>query len=160
MSTQTRQKKYVELKTEKSFGDMIGMPFAFFFQEFKLFSIALLKYAGPFVALAILILGLMSNDIKNMFQSSSEPDAAFAGYLFFVILILNLGVLAIVTVTYSYVSVYETNGRGNFTIGDVGKLLKQSVFKIFVAGLLIGLMIVPALLIAIIPFFGIFAIIF
>ncbi len=160
MSTQTRKKKHVEFKTEKTFGDLIGMPFAFFFQEFKLFSIALLKYAGPFVALAFMILGLMSNDFIDLFKNSSEPTPAFFGYLFLVVLIFNLGVLAIVTVTYSYASVYEKHGRGNFSIADVGKLLKKSVFKIFAGGLLMGLMIIPVILIAIIPVFGILAIIF
>jgi len=160
MSTQTRTKKYVDFKTEKSFGDLIGMPFVFFFQEFKLFSIALLKYAGPFVALALMILGLMSNDFIDLFKNSSEPTPAFIGYLFLAILIFNLGLLAIVTVTYSYASVYEKYGRGNFSIADVGKLLKKSVFKIFTGGLLMGLMIIPVMLIAIIPVFGILAIIF
>lgn len=155
MEQKQRTKKYVDFKKEKTFGDLIGMPFAFFFQEFKTFSIALLKYAGPFVALTILILGLMTNSFVDMFKFSSEPEPAFFISIFSAIFVFNLGLLAIVTVTYSYASVYETYGKGNFTIDDVGKLLKKSVFKIFGGGILLGLMMIPVMLLAIIPVLGI-----
>ena len=54
-----------------------------------------------------------------------------------------LGILSVVVVTHSYITLYVRKGKGNFTKDDVGELLKKKIWKVlgvgFIAYLLTGI---------------------
>ncbi len=144
-------KKDINFIEERSFGDIIGAPFQFIIQEFKTFAGTLLKFAGPFVALAFLTISLLANDIYSSSVLNTKPSGATAVYVIILALSLMLGMLSIVVVTHSYISLYVKKGKGNFTKEDVGDLLKKNVWKIFGAGLLTYIMVVLGVLLLYIP---------
>ena len=146
-------KEYIDFQKERAFGDMIGAPFQFVFQEFKSLFLSILKYAGPFLLAAVLFLILT---VKKVAESFSTETTSLM-IIFFAGLIFALGILAMISTTYSYISAYVTYGKGNFTISDVGILLKRNVFKIFGGGFLLGIMVLPLFLLAIIPYIGLIA---
>lgn len=156
MEKEVQAKKYVELKQERTFGDMIGIPFTFLFQEFKGMMLAILKYGGSIFALAILLgVVLLRNaftefPLQGPMFSQNETAASF----FLVWFVFMIGIQVVVATAYHYMSAYEIHGKGNFTINDVGKGLFMTVLKIFGASLVLGLLSLPLFLFVAIPFIG------
>ncbi len=151
MENKTKQKEIVNFAKERDFGELIGAPFYFIIQEFKPFANTLIRFAGPWVAIALLGMTLLSNSIYKAVDSNTEPAGTIVIYVLFLGFFLMIGFLAAVTATHSYVSLYVRNGKGNFTIDEVGELVKRSVVKIFLAGILIYLMVVVGVLLFYIP---------
>jgi len=153
----TSKKKYVNVLEERTFGDMIGVPFAFLFQEFKGIILSILKYAGPIFTFAILLGVLLLKDaFTNLPLQGSIYSQNEIGFSFIIIwIIFMLAIHTIVAVTYKYVSVYEKYGKGNFTIKDVGEGLFMIILKILGASIILGIFSVLALVIlSLIPFVG------
>ncbi|MCF6365787.1 MAG: EI24 domain-containing protein [Bacteroidales bacterium] len=158
MGTQTKQKKIVIPLEERTFGDMIGIPFAFIFQEFKGIILSVLKYAGPLFAFAILLGVIFLKDAFNDFPLQGGMYSQNQITLAFILvwLIFILAIHTIIAVTYNYISVYEKHGKGNFTIKDVGDELFPVIFKILGASVIFGVLSVLAMfLLALIPVIGI-----
>jgi len=148
---ENKQKEIVNFIQERTFGDIIGGPFQFIIQEFKLFASTLLKYAGPFVALAFLGVSLLANNIYSSVVMKTNVSGSTVVYGIILVLSLMLGMLSIVVVTHSYISLYVENGKGNFTKEDVGILLKKNVFKVFGAGILTYIMVIIGALLLYLP---------
>ena len=55
-------KEAINFKKERSFGELIGVPFQFLFQEFKQIFLTALKYAGPFLFTAAVLLVISFNN--------------------------------------------------------------------------------------------------
>ena len=155
MSTETRNKKYVELMNERSFGDMIGISFTFLFQEFKGLMLAILKYGGSILALAILLgVVLLKDTFSDTLQGSMFSQNQVTISFFIVWLVFMIGIQVIVATAYHYISVYKIHGKGNFTIKDVGEGLLMTVLKIFGGSFVLGLLSIPLVLLAAIPVIG------
>lgn len=146
-----KKKEIVDFVKERDFGELIGAPFYFIIQEFKPFARSLLRYAGPWMAIALLGMALLSNSIWQAVDMGTEPSGVFVIYSLLMILFLMIGFLAAVTTTHSYITLYVRNGKDNFTIEEVGELVKRNVFKIFGAGILVYLMVVVGFLFFYIP---------
>lgn len=146
-----KQKEIVNFIQERTFGDIIGAPFQFIIQEFKLFASTLLKYAGPFVAIAFLSISVLANNIYSSVVMNTNGSGSNVVYGIILVLSLMLGMLSIVVVTHSYITLYVKNGKGNFTKEDVGILLKKNVFKVFGAGILTSVMVMIGFLLLYLP---------
>ncbi len=146
-----QKKEIVKFIRERTFGDLIGAPFEFIIQEFKSFAGTLLKYAGPFVAVTFLMVSLLANDIFNAAVMKSNTPTSTIIYAVILIFSLMFGMLAVVIVTHSYISLYVSKGKGNFTKDDVGELLKKNLWKVFGAGILVYIMVVIGFLLFYIP---------
>lgn len=148
----TKQKKeIVQFFEERTFGDIIGAPFQFIIQEFKPFAGSLLKFAGPFVALAFLAVSLLANDIYSSVVMNGSVSDSTAVYGVILAIALILGMLAVTVTTHSYITLYVDKGKGNFTKDDVGDLLKKNVWKVFGAGILVYIMVFIGMLLIYIP---------
>lgn len=145
------KKEIVQFLEERTFGDVIGAPFQFIMQEFKSFAGSLLKFAGPFVALAFLAVSLLANDIYSSVVMNSSVSGLTAVYGIILVLALMLGMLAVTVVTHSYITLYVEKGKGNFTKEDVGELLKKNIWKVFGAGILVNIMVVIGMILIYIP---------
>lgn len=151
MQKQTKKEEIVNFVKERDFGELIGAPFYFIKQEFKPFARTLIRYAGPWVAVALLGMTLLSNSLYSAFDSNIDPSASFVIYLLIMIFFLMIGFLAAVVTTHSYITLYVRDGKDNFTIDDVGELVKRNVTKIFFTGILVYLMVVVGFLIFYLP---------
>ncbi len=145
------KKEIVNFVEERTFGDIIGAPFYFIIQEFKLFAGTLLKYAGPFVALSLLSVSLLANDIYSSAVSNVSLPSSSSLYGLILFLSFALGALAVITVTNSYITLYVNKGKGNFTKDDVGDMLKQNVFKVFAVGLITSILTFLGILLLYLP---------
>ena len=151
MNKTKQNKEIVQFLEERTFGDIVGAPFQFIIQEFKPFAGSLLKFAGPFVALAFLAVSLLANDIYSSVVMNSSVSGSTAVYGIILILALMLGILAVTVVTHSYITLYVDKGKGNFTKEDVGDLLKKNIWKVFGAGILVYIMVIIGMLLIYIP---------
>ncbi|NOZ34417.1 MAG: hypothetical protein GXO80_03855, partial [Chlorobi bacterium] len=151
MAPNKQKKEIVKFIRERTFGDLIGAPFEFIIQEFKTFAGTLLKYAGPFVAVTFLMVSLLANDIFNAAVLKTNTPTSTIIYAVILIFSLMFGMLAVVIVTHSYISLYVSKGKGNFTKDDVGELLKKNLWKVFGAGILVYIMVVIGFLLFYIP---------
>jgi len=149
--TEKKPKEIVNFIRERTFGDIIGAPFQFIIQEFKLFAGTLLKFAGPFVALVFLTVSLLANDIYSSTVSNTNLSETTTIYGILLLLSLILGMFSVLAVTHSYITLYVERGKGNFTKDDVGVLLKKTIWKIFGAGILTYVMVIIGVLLLYIP---------
>jgi hypothetical protein len=122
------ENKAISFWEQRDFGTLIGAPFYFLRQEFKPFSLILLKYAGPFLALAMLGLGFFSFDTYNLslnsFTGNNPPKFS---YLFLFIIFFVIGLLAVFLLTNSYITLYVKAGKDNFSEADVVTLAKRKI---------------------------------
>lgn len=128
---QNKPKEIINFIQERTFGDIIGAPFQFIIQEFKPFAGTLLKYAGPFVALAFLAVSLLANNIYSSVVMNTNVSGSTIVYGIILAISFMLGILSVIVVTHSYITMYVEIGKGNFTKEDIGILLKKNVFKVF-----------------------------
>ncbi len=146
-----KKKENVDFIKNRDFGDKLGIPIFFFIQEFKFLSLIILRFAGPWLAIVILVTSLISNSIYKASISNTEPTEIVILYGFLILLFLMIGFLVSIATTHSYISLYVKEGKGNFTIDDVGNLIKKKIFKIFFGGILISLIVVVGFLFFYIP---------
>jgi len=149
--TEKKPKEIVKFEQERTFGDIIGAPFQFIIQEFKSFAGTLLKFAGPFVAVAFLSISLLANDIYSSVIMNTNISGSSVVYGIILVISLMLGMLSIIVVTHSYITLYVENGKGNFTKEDVGQLLKKNLWKVFGAGILTYIMVIIGVMLLYIP---------
>jgi hypothetical protein len=135
----------------RDFGKLLGAPFTFYRQEMKMLTRALLIYAGPFLLISLVLLGIFMQQIFTNFASRSDiwVDAfAYIGlFLFFIMLAFSMAG----TVVNCYVVLYEERGRNNFTLDDVWTMTKQNYFRILGSQLLIFFLVLIGLVFCYIP---------
>jgi hypothetical protein len=147
----TKPKEIFKFDIKRDFGELIGAPFFFIRQEFKPYMLSLLKFAGPFIAAAVLGMALFSKDIYTAIQSDVFPKGSTWIYLGLFSFFLMFGFLAAIVTSHAYFTCYVKFGKDNFTIDDVGALLKKKVFTVFLTGILAYLMVVIGFLFLYIP---------
>lgn len=126
----------------RDFGELLGTPFYFLRQEFKPVSRILIKFAGPVLAVFLLIASLYSRQLSDVFGSSPSNFFGEIFLLFFVGgLIFGITVFFITVIVVSYISLYVQNGRSSFSDIDVWNLSKYNFFRLFGAGFLTGLLV-------------------
>jgi hypothetical protein len=154
--TAEKQLNYIDLKTEKAFGEMLGIPFTFLFQEFKGLFLSILRYAGPFFLLTGIFTFLF---FKETFNNSTNLSPYMTKGISFSLIMMTLSslisVYLSVTIVMKYISLYSERGKGNFTLREVGQRLWFPTLKIIGAIILTGIMMVPvAFLFSIISYIG------
>ena len=151
MNPQAKPKELFKFDIKRDFGELIGAPFYFIRQEFKPFIRSLIRYAGPFIAIAVLGVALFSNDIYDAILSDVFPSNTTWIYLGLFNLFFMLGFLSAVVTAHAYFTCYVKLGKDNFTIEDVGALLKKKVFTVFLTGILASIMVVVGYFIFVLP---------
>ena len=135
------KKEPIEFKKERNFSQLLESPFKFFTQEFKPLIKIFARYAGPWVAIALLTVTVLSSNIYQSFLSGGQVEDPSLVYIAIISFFLSFGFLAVIVATQSYITLYVRKGKGNFSADDVGELIKKNVVKIFLAGFLIFIMV-------------------
>ncbi len=148
---ENKKKQEVIFLQEKTFGEIIGSPFYFIFQEFKMFVGVLIKYAAPFVAISFLAVSLLAENIYSASINNSEPSGLLFLYISVLALSVSLGLLSVTVVTHSYITLYVKKGKGNFSKEDIGESLKKNIWKVLITGLISYLLIFAGILLFYIP---------
>lgn len=150
----------------RDFGELLGTPFYFFRQEFVPLSRVVIKYAGPFLAVLLLLGSLFSNKIENIslinYDNFFTDDFLPQIILYAIVggILIGLLIFSIVVIVLSYITLYARVGRYGFTDSDVWNFAKNKFFKLFGASLLIGGAGLVLSLFAMIPFISLFVMIF
>ncbi len=166
---QNTPQKYIELKVNRDFGDMITTYFDFLKQNLKNFTNIFLSYNGVFLIGLLIVSYFLVSGFIGMIgyydDSVVDKDETYlvylivGGILFFIIFIivamLNYSLAA------AYMIKYEENKGAVFDKSEVWNFFKQKLgsillFVLLLVGIYIGVSIIGILL-AIIPILGIFA---
>lgn len=141
----------IKLNEVRDFGKLLGAPFTFFRQEMKPLSRALLMYAGPFLLISQVLLGIFLQQIfTNVINNMTIWVNIFAYIsLFFFFLILAFSMA--LTVINSYVILYEERGRDNFTLDDVWEMTKNNFFKVLGAQFLVLMLVIVGFVFCYVP---------
>jgi len=144
-------KSHIIFEEVRNFGLLIGAPFSFFRQEFKLLSKALLFFAAPFVVLGIILLGYLGNLVMD--YKGSEQDLIIQIFMFVggFLLMLTIGYSMVNSVVHNYTYLYTEKGKGNFTLEDIWNEVKKSSIKLFIQQFLIGLAVFTGFLFFYVP---------
>lgn len=165
----TAQKKYIELKVNRDFGDIVTTYFDFIKQNLKNFTNIFLSYNGIFLIGLLIVSYLLVSGFIGMIgsydSSVGDGDETFwiylivGGILFFIIFIivamLNYSLAAAYMISYEAKKGATIDKREvwNFFIQKIGSIL---LFVLLLIGIYVGVSIVGIIL-AIIPIVGIFA---
>ena len=166
------QNKYIELRVNRDFGDLITVYFDFLKQNLKKFTNVFLSYNGIFLIGLLLVsyllvsgfVGLFAEGADSFFDGDSSGKANYfiligiGAFLFFVIFIvvalLNYSLAA------GYLISYEENEGNSFDKKEVWEFFKQRLGSIVIFVVLLILIFVGytvvSLMVMIIPFLGIF----
>ncbi|MGB5819440.1 MAG: hypothetical protein WBG90_08125 [Saonia sp.] len=164
--------KYIELKIDRGFGDIITAYFDFIKQNLKKFTNVFLSYNGIFLIGLLVVsyllvsgfIGLITYQNNNVFGTSStgSSDETYiiyfivGGILFFIIFIM----VAIMnySLAASYMIKYETIKGNHFDKKEVWNLVKQKLGSVFLFILLVILIFVAYTIVSVIlvfiPFLG------
>lgn len=130
----------------RDFGELIGDPIKFFFEEIKFLSKNILFFVGPFVLLSAIITGMYGGGNANIISSLISGDfpavnsrSQGASFLLLVQFIQTIVLYSLVGV---YIKLYIKKGRGNFTSDDIWNGIKKFFFPVFGGYLLMALMII------------------
>ena len=167
------QEKFIELRVNRDFGDIINVYFEFFKQNLKKFTNIFLSYNGVFLIGLLIVsyllvsgmIGLFTNNQNTVLDTiGSNSDAyvmylIFGGILFFIIFIIVAALNY--SLSTSYMIQYEENKGLNFEKTDVWEEVKNNlgsiiVFILILILLFFGLMI-AAVVLAFIPLAGMLA---
>ncbi|MEL6917534.1 MAG: hypothetical protein AAFO99_07365 [Bacteroidota bacterium] len=165
--------KYIELKIDRGFGDIITVYFDFIKQNLKKFTTIFLSYNGIFLVGLLIVsyllvsgfIGMITYGNNNTFGDISGSEETYIIYLVvgFVLFFLIFIIVAILNYSLagSYMIRYEGTKGNSFNKKEVWNLFKERLGRIFIFVLLliflyIGFMVV-SLILAFIPLLGIFA---
>lgn len=171
---QTRdQEKFIELRVDRDFGDIINTYFDFFKQNLKKFTNVFLSYNGIFlIGLLIVsyllvsgVIGLITNNQNSVLETVGSSSDAYimyfivGGILFFFIFLM-VAVLNY-SLSTSYMIKYEEHKGQKFNKTDVWAEVKSNlgsiiVFILILILLFLGLMI-AAVVLTFIPLVGMLA---
>ncbi|UJH66887.1 hypothetical protein [Allomuricauda sp. SCSIO 65647] len=167
------QKKYIELRVNRDFGDIITTYFDFFKQNIKKFTNVFISYNGVFlvgllIASYLLVsgfIGMIAYENNAGFNNTVGLDEKYviymiAGGIIFFVIFLMVGVLNYGLAT-SYMICYEENKGQSFEKKIVWEHTKNRLGSIVVFVLLLILVflvfMVVAIVLAFIPLLGLFA---
>lgn len=145
------KKEPIDFKKERSFSQLLESPFKFFIQEFKPLIKVFARFAGPWVAIALLAVTVLSSNIYQSSLSGGQLEDTSLIYVAIISFFLSLGFFAVVVATQSYITLYVRKGKDNFSQEDVGELIKKNVVKIFLAGLLTFVMVFVGFILLYLP---------
>tara|TARA_R110002012_G_scaffold7973_1_gene37202 strand:- start:2391 stop:3341 length:951 start_codon:yes stop_codon:yes gene_type:complete len=167
------QEKYIELRVNRDFGDIINVYFEFFKQNLKKFTNVFLSYNGIFlIGLLVVsyllvsgVIGLITNNENTVLDAVGSGSEAylmyfiFGGILFFIIFLM-VAVLNY-SLSTSYMIKYEERKGQNFDKTEVWEEIKNNlgsiiVFILILILLFFGLMI-AAIVLTFIPLAGMLA---
>ncbi|MCG6914765.1 hypothetical protein LJE86_12685 [bacterium BMS3Abin03] len=139
----------IELRKVRDFGALIGITFEFLRQNFKLLFKSCFYFAGPFILLAGVFMGLYQSSALNFRNMSGLQGLGInlLAYMLFVI----LAVIMLYAVIYSFILLYMERGPGNFDVNDVWQKTKSNYWKIFLTGIGYSFFVLIATLFFIIP---------
>lgn len=146
----------VDFRQERDLGEILNATFSFLRENFKPLGRVLLLYAGPLILISSISGALFQAQNLNVISSpnSFDPDSLMQIYGTKYFLFLLAAVLAnamLVSVTYSYISLYIERKGANFTDEEVWAEVRSNFFMVLGTVLLSALIIGLGLVLLIIP---------
>ncbi len=125
----------IQFNKKRDFSDIINVTFGFLRQEFKdLFGTVAIYTIIPLVGLAVVSVFFGQYNWSNYFEglvnntpNMTEPNM---GLILLLLLLSMLTHIMILGITFEYMHLYHTLGKGNFTRGDVGQAFAKDFFSI------------------------------
>nr|WP_319400388.1 hypothetical protein [uncultured Carboxylicivirga sp.] len=146
----------IDLNRKRDFSDVINVTFSFIKQEFSLiFSSVAIYTIIPLLGTAILSV-YYTNDswstyFKAIFNHSPVINPPNFTILFLMILVSVISRVMIMGITYEYLHLYTTKGRGNFTRSDVANAFAKDFVKILGYNIVVGIVVFFGVIFFVIP---------
>lgn len=158
-------KKYIELRTRSTFGDIINTYFLFLKHNFKAYTNLYLRYNAISIILTLIcsyllvtgFMGLASSDFRFGMGNNVETESYFIAGV--VILLLIVFVTSLVNYSFSsaYVAEYANN-NGNIVSQNIWKNIINNIgtiiIFIIIGALMYGVYLVISVIISFIPLLG------
>jgi len=154
----------IELQKTRDFGEIITDTFIFVRQNLKPLLLCFFVFSGFFLIAGTITSAMQQvktfsfiNDSfdpvrSNQFFGSSNPFARMLGLEYILsIVFLWLNYVAITVTVYSYICIYREKGNVAATPSEVWGYFKYFFFKIFGSSFLLGLLLIIAFVLCIIP---------
>jgi len=144
----------VNFRQEREFGDIINATFTFISQNFKKLMKMLVFYGGPFYLIYGILMGSLQLNIFSPLRTNTFNADDLGSIALKYLLLIVFALLAYVmnySLIYSYIRLYNENGRDGFELPDVWRLARKNFFMILGTSFVCGLMIVFATLFLIFP---------
>jgi len=134
-------KDYINFRKVRDFGELLGAPLVFLRQEFKMFSKAMLLYAGPFLIISLIVIGFLIKHLLagTSFENNSELFGATMLYIAAALVFFVLAFSMANSVLHSYVSLYVERGKDGFTLEDVWMEAKSNFFPLWGKQIVVGI---------------------
>jgi hypothetical protein len=145
----TTQNKYMEMRQQRDFGDVLNATFEFLSSNFGNFFKVIFTIVGPFFILATTVLGLfgyrllnklihLERTVKYRYGNPDElmnvPDALLLTVSF---LALMLGMLALYLSIFGYIKCYVEKRSGEITVAEVLQFVKSNAMRFFGSSLVL-----------------------
>ena len=139
----TTQNKYLELRQQRDFGEVLNATFEFITLNFSNFFKVIFTIVGPFFILATAILGLFGYRLLNKFihiqrsfssrYGPSEDLMNLSDGLLLIIsgIVIMLGLLILYLSIYGYIRKYLENKSDEIMVAEVLQFVKQNVLRFF-----------------------------
>nr|WP_321406899.1 hypothetical protein [uncultured Carboxylicivirga sp.] len=151
----------VDFNLKRDFSDVINVTFSFIKQEFKtLLSTVALYTIIPLLGSAVLSVFYTKDTWTAYFQGifTNAPVVETPNFtvLILMIVINFISTLMVMGLTYEYIHLYNTRGKGNFTRADVANAFVKDFLKIlgyniivFIVVTLASVLIIPGIYLAV-----------
>ena len=151
------EQKTINFKKEKNFNDLISDTIDFIKQEYKALGKALLTYAGPFVLVSAFLGAMYQTDLYSTPGAfgGDNPMSMFQNiYSNKYFLFLLSGVISnvvIMSVVYSYVLLYISKGKDNFSQENISVMVLKNFASVLLMMVVLSFIIAFGFVFFIIP---------
>lgn len=162
------EKKQINFKQERDFGEIFNATFAFIGQEIKLLGQAMLFFVVPALLIASLFMVLMGMEQQKIMGGMYDGDPSsianpfsMLGDMFFYIMIAMLIYAIAFTMLkctiYGYIKLYIEKGKDEFELNDIWNEIKRNFFPVLGTSIVVGLVVSVGFIFCLIPgiYFGI-----
>lgn len=156
-----KNSNYIEFKKERDLGAIITDTFKFIRENWKEYFGAIIKIAGPFILVGVVIMVLFLGSFSGIFSgfqeaSNDNPDAAFSmlGSIFgWIGLIILVGVIiyVLISVTSLYFIKSYIDNYGEIDLTEIRSNTFKNIWKFIGLGLLIIIMVLFGAILCYIP---------
>lgn len=149
-------------KKERDFGDHFNVTFNFIIQEYKKLGLAILYFVVPFLllsAISVTVYSLKAQELSQTIVQNAKPDpfafisvmGSLSGFILITIIISLVSTTTLLATVYGYIKLYNSKGPDGFEISDVWEQVKKHFFRILLASIVVGIVLIVGLVLCIIP---------
>lgn len=142
---------FIQLRRERSFGDVITVSFEFIKQEGPELLRLFLTQILPLIVVTVLLGAYFSFEIQDA-TFSGDPKAVFMSPFYYLSVLVSIFTYYYIqTMVITYMKLYAEKGKGNFRTEETFSYAVGKVFPVFLVSLLVTIMAGLGTILCIVP---------